>query len=221
LRLTFIVTAFILLGQPSVADTKCFPSYEYFTTENVSENILLPDFLKDESGICLDMSKAKALFCWKTAKVDIFNKEIIFPKNYYTAQPLYERFLDLRYYIKDDWNGYYQVGSDFDSLINEADDTLELEYKNTLFFLANSLGITDLIVATKNPIPSSETLVSLDPTNLTVREYHTSTLDDTELKSRSYYQCEVQKPDRLLSDHLQLRKRWGEYFIEKQKKSDF
>ena len=221
MRLTFIVTALIFLGQPSVADLKCKSFYEYFTTENVSENKLLPSYLKDDSGVCVDTSKAKALFCWKIASVDIFNEEIILPKNYYKAQPLYEKFLNLRYYIKDDWDGYYQVRSNFDTVINEADDTFEIEWKNTLFFLATNLGISDLITATKNEVSFSETSIILNRTDLTVVEYHTTTLDEAELKSRSYFRCEVEEPGKLLSDHLRLKKLWGEYFTDKSKKSDF
>jgi len=192
---------------------------EYFATENINENKFLADYLKDDSGICLDLSTAKGLFCWKTGHM-IFNESTIFPNDYYKVKPLHENFLDLGFYISDDRRSFYEVTSKGAFVTNDADGSSKLKFDSTLLFLANYLSFSEVIIA-KKKIGHTEIFIWLDRENLTMDHTDTSKLDDTELRSKNYFQCRVEEPRKLLSDHLKLQHLWSDYFHNKSAKYKF
>ena len=196
-------------------------SKTYFISENVSDNKLLPTFLKDESGLCLDLSKSKALFCWKTARTNIFNETISFPSDHYKNRPLHENFPDLSFYISDNWKGYYEVTTHLAGMIEEPNGSYKAQFENGLHFLGYEFFKSRWLSLSKKNLDHLTTYIMLDREQLTMDHTNTRTLDGTELISRDYFKCRVENPAKLLAFRLKLVASWGEYYANKGDKNKF
>ena len=212
---------FICFGSMVHAEREC-GSKTYFITENIDEHKLLPAFLKDESGLCLDLSESKALFCWKIARTDIFNEYKNLPDDYYEIKPLHENFLDLGFYISDDGRSFYEVTTHFAGMLEEPNGSYKAQFENGLLFLGSVFFRKFRWLSLSKKITEYETTdIMLDREQLTMDHTNTATLDGTELISRDYFMCRVESPAKLLAFRLKLVESWSKYYSNKEDKNKF
>lgn len=210
---------FMCFGSMAHAELRC-GSRTYFKTKNIEQVDLLPKFLKDESGLCLDLSESKALFCSKTAHTNIFNETKVFPEDYYKIKPLHENFLDLNFYISDS-SGYYEVTTEMASLIDDPNAFYKAPFENGLYFLGDNIGFSKSKWLEFSKSGSlSTTHITLDREKLTMDHYIISS-GETALISKDYFMCRVESPAKLLAFRLKLMHSWAEYYANKEKKYKF